>query len=73
MNKTNLKLINEFANDHTLAEHIEVTITDNHKSFKPRYPVSVAKYEDANLLASLIAGAESFCYFLERNGYKIRK
>lgn len=73
MDKKNLKLLNEFANDHVLATHIKVEISDFHKSFKPRTPESYAKYEDANLLASMIMGAESLVYYLERNGYKITK
>lgn len=68
-----LKLLNEFANEHTLATNIKVEITPYCKSFTPRNPGSFAKYEDANLLASIIAGAESFCYFLQRHGYILHK
>ena len=71
MDKKYLKLLNEFANSHSLAAQIRVEISDNSKSFKPRFPDSYAKYEEANLLASIIVGAENFCYFLEREGYKI--
>jgi hypothetical protein len=73
MNKKLLKLLNEFANSHSLAREIMVTISDNHKHFQPRNKDSYAKYEEANLLASIIVGAENFCYFLERNGYRIQK
>jgi len=73
MEKKLLKLLNEFANDDVLATDIEVSISEHHKSFTPRIPNSYAKYEDANLLASVITGAERFCYFLCRNNYKIVK
>lgn len=73
MNKKYIKLLNEFANSHSLATNIKVEITDYHKSFTPRSKDSYAKYEEANMLASIIAGAENFCYWLERNRYEIRK
>jgi len=73
MDKKNLDLINKFANAHVLATNIKVDITDHHKSFTPRGLDSYAKYEDANLLAGMIVGAESFLYYLERNEYVIRK
>jgi len=67
-----LKILNDFANQHTLAEHIDVVIHEHHKSFKPKDSHYGARYEDANLLASIIAGAESFIYYLERKGIKIQ-
>ena len=67
-----LKLLNEFANSHSLSTNIEVNITDHHKSFKPRFEGADARYEEANLLSSIIVGAENFCYFLQRNGYTIK-
>ena len=74
MNKKLLKLLNEFANSHSLAEHIRVDITPYHKSFTPREGATQqARYEEANLLSSIIVGAENFCYFLERNGYVVNK
>jgi|WetSurMetagenome_2_1015567.scaffolds.fasta_scaffold1380087_2 hypothetical protein len=74
MNPKFIKLLNEFANDHVLATHIKVELTDHHKSFKPRDDGDVgAKYEDANLLSSIIVGAENFCYYLQRNDYEIRR
>lgn len=69
--KYHFKLLNDFANSHTLAEHIKVEIHEHHKSFKPKDSYSGARYEDANLLASIIHGAESFIYYLERNGIEI--
>jgi hypothetical protein len=73
MDKKYLKLLNEFANSHVLATDIKVEISEHHKSFKPREVLSYAKYEDANLLASILTGAESFCYYLSREGYGINK
>ena len=73
MDKKLLKLLNEFANSHSLATSIEVTIGDYNKSFKPREGFSGARYEEANLLSSIIVGAENFCYFLERSGYVVNK
>ena len=71
MDKKYLKLLNEFANSHSLSTNIEVNIGEYNKSFTPRKGYEGAKYEEANLLASIIVGAENFCYFLQRNGYKI--
>jgi hypothetical protein len=73
MDEKYLKLLNEFANEHVLATDIEVEISVHHKSFKPRFQGSYAKYEDANLLSSIIVGAENFCYYLQRNGFIIKK
>ena len=71
MNKKNLELLNDFVNDHVLATHIKVELRENHTSFKQRNSDSKSYYEDCNLLADMLRGAESFCYYLERNGYKI--
>ena len=73
MTKKYLKLINDFANDQTLAKDINVEITEYCKSFKPKEGVAGAKYEDANLLSDIIMGAENLLYYLERNGYEIVK
>ena len=75
MNKKMLKILNDFANDHSLAKggEIKVTITDYCKSFEPSGFKSTCKYDDVNLLNSLIEGAECLLYFLSRNGYYISK
>ena len=73
MNKDYYKILNMFANDSPLATNIKVDITGTHKSFKPRFKDSKAYYEDANLLSTIITGAENFCWWLERNGFKIVK
>ncbi len=72
MNEKNLKLLNDFANNNTLAVHIKVDITEHQKSFKPRKGQR-AYYEECNLLADMIRGAEQFLYYLERNGYDIKR
>jgi hypothetical protein len=70
--ENDMKILNEFANDHVCATHIKVDISHHHKSFKPRN-CEGAKYEDCNLLSSIIMGAESFMMYLARNGYEIKK
>ena len=65
------KMLEKFINDHVLATHIEVQVSNHHKSFKPRIEGVGANYEDANLLASILTGAESFLYWIRRNNYAI--
>ncbi len=65
-----LKLLNDFANQLTLAKDIEVTCGEYSKSFKPRDGMK-AKYEDAIALSSIVNGAEQFLYYLERKGIKV--
>lgn len=65
-----LKLLNDFANQLTLAKDIKVVCGHHVKSFKPRDGME-AKYEDAILLSSVIHGAEMFLYYLERKGIKV--
>ncbi len=67
------KLLEKFINDSPLAKKIQVTVTAHNKSFKPRYEGATAHYEDANLLSSILMGAENLCYWLRRNNYKITK
>ena len=65
------KMLEKFINDHVLATHIEVQVSNHHKSFKPRIEGVGANDEDANLLASILTGAESFMFWLRRRGYEI--
>ena len=67
------KLLEKFINDSPLATGIQVTVTQHHKTFKPRLPSSVANYEDCNLLSAILMGAENFLWWARRNGYKITK
>ena len=54
------KELERFANDHTLAKDIKVTIDLNSTSYKPREEGSYAKYEDVCLLADIVRGAEHY-------------
>jgi hypothetical protein len=65
------ELLEKFINDSPLATGIQVTVTQHHKSFKPRLPSSVAHYEDCNLLSAILMGAENLVYWLRRNEYTI--
>jgi len=67
------ELLEKFINDSPLAQEIKVEVHIGHKSFKPRYEGAKSHYEDANLLSSILMGAENFCYWLRRNNYKIIK
>jgi len=71
--KCNLnKLLEDFANEHVLATNIKVSISETSKSFQPRYRDADASYENANLLATLVVGAESFLKWLNRKGYEVK-
>ena len=65
-------LLNKFINSSPLARDMEVVVTHNHKSFKPKEGKE-GHYEDANLLASILMGAEILLFWLGRNGYKVTK
>ena len=65
------ELLEKFINDSPLAKEIKVEVLQHHKSFKPRHAGSEAYYEDANLLSSMLMGAENLMYWLRRNGYTI--
>ena len=72
--KQQRKILEDFINDSPIATHIQIKIYAHSKSFTPRSPNDgKAHYEDANLLMSILMGAENFCYWLRRNGYKIKK
>lgn len=73
MKKRDYELLNSFANDLTLARDIKVTVSPYHKSFKPRSANIPARYEDANMIASILTGAEAFLNFLHRNGHIITR
>jgi len=71
--KQMFKLLEDFINDSPLAENIKVSVSHYNKSFTPRYPDSEAYYNEANLLASILAGAENFLWWARRNNYTIRR
>jgi hypothetical protein len=64
------QLLTDFANDHPLSEGLEVEVRSGSVGMKTINETG-GKYEYAVLLGDIIKGAEHFCYFLERNGYKI--
>ena len=66
------KILNEFANGHTLAKDMEIYLSLGTDHYEAR-DGGGAKFEDVNLLSSIVRGAENFCYFLKRNGYVIKK
>ena len=61
------KILEKFANDHPMAQHIKVEIAPGHHSYKPRNPESPAYYEHCELLSQLVRGAEQFLYWARRN------
>lgn len=65
------ELLEKFINNSSLATAIKVEVTSNRKSFKPRLPGLTANYEECNMLANILLGAENFCYWLRRNNYVI--
>lgn len=75
MNKKNLKLLNEFANNTCIAKggEINVTISDGCVNYKPQGKSNGMKIEDTNLLTDIIRGATHLIFFLEREGYTIVK
>lgn len=69
------ELLEKFGNDNTLAKDINVSITEFNKSFTAKKILEGkgANYDECIMLSGLIEGAESFCYWLRRNNYEIRK
>jgi len=65
-------ILNKFANDHTLAKGVDCSISANCTGYTAK-DGGFAKFEDVVLLSRIVDGAESFCYFLSRNNYKIVK
>jgi hypothetical protein len=61
------RILDDFANSHTLARDLEVRITEHSKSFTA-LPDTPAKYEDVVLLSQLVLGAEHFMMWLRREG-----
>ncbi len=71
--KEQAELVTKFGNEHTLAQDIKVSITENNKSFtSTKERGGGANYEDVVLLSSIIQGAEHFLLWLRRNNYIIK-
>lgn len=67
------KLVEDFANDHAMAkDKIKVAHTPHHTSYTA-IPATGAHYEDCVYLSQQVNGADSFMFWLRRNGYKIVK
>jgi hypothetical protein len=62
------EILEDFANSHTLARDIVVSMSGHTTSFKPRFPAEAFKHEDAEVLGELIRGATHFMYWLRREG-----
>ena len=62
------KILTDFGNGHTLARDIEVTIRSGYTSLHAKCQEKGFKYEDGQLLSEIIRGAESFMFWLRREG-----
>ena len=62
------KILEDFANSHTLARDIVVSMNGYSTSFKPRFPADSFKHEDSELLSEIVRGATHFMMWLRREG-----
>jgi len=62
------KILEDFANSHTLSNDIVVRIESGHTSYTPRFPSTSFKHEDCEILSELVRGATHFMYWLRREG-----
>ena len=62
------KILEDFANFHTLARDIVVSMNGHSTSFKPRFPAESFRYEDSQLLGEIVRGATHFMMWLRREG-----
>ena len=67
------EVLNDFANTHTLAKHVNINIDEGHTSLTAKNETVGPKYEDCNLLVEIMRGAENFVYYLRRNGYVLKR
>ena len=61
------QILQDFAQNHTLARDVEVMITEHSKQFLA-HPDTFAKYEDVVLLSDIVRGTEHFMMWLRREG-----
>ena len=61
------EILEQFANQHTLAQDIDVKISSYHTSFAPRYPAESFKHEDAEMLNEILRGATHLLMWARRN------
>jgi len=66
------KILNEFANTHSVAVggKLKVEIDHGGSRITPKTCLSM-KYEDVIFLSDTIRGAQQFCYYLMRNKFDI--
>lgn len=74
MNEKNLELINEYVNSLSVVKGGNMLITEYGTHFVPFNPSEGGmKYEDCEYVHTCVNGARDFLYFLERNGYDIKR
>jgi len=67
------ELLEAFANDLSVVKGggMKIIVNHGHTSFVPREGYPGFKYEDSNYVYDTLRGAETFMFYLERQGYKI--
>jgi hypothetical protein len=60
------QILQDFANQHTLARDVFVTVSPVSKGMTAKDKSIGANYDDANLLMELIKGAEAFLFWARR-------
>jgi hypothetical protein len=73
--KQRLKILNEFANDLSIAKggELKVLVMDGMTSIIPKDKKVYGRYEDAQMISDIIKGASQLMFYLTREGYKITK
>ena len=73
--KERCQLLEMFANETSIAKGggIKVEYSEHYTRFTPTEGYGSFKCEDSKLLGEIIMGATHFLFWLNRNGYKIRK
>jgi len=73
--KQRCQMLEDFANQHSIAKGggIHVSYTEFSTRFKPTPEHDGFNYEDSEYLRQILMGASQFIYYLEREGYEIKK
>lgn len=73
--KTICEILERFANKHSLAKggNIVVKVDQHSTGMTPKPGCTGFKYEDSNLLQSILEGASQLLWFFWREGYSITK
>ena len=61
------EILEQFANQHTLARDIEVKMSSFSTHFSPRFPAVSFKHEDSDLLGEILRGAMHLMMWARRN------